>query len=197
MLIVQEVLVNPDVVEDHFACNLQACKGACCWEGDWGAPLLKEELDILDEIAPQVAPYLTEEGRQTIALQGPYTYFKRAKDFGTTLVQHGACAFMTRNEHGIAQCGIELAYQAGEVDFVKPLSCQLYPVRAERDPHTGFEVLRYDRWDICKAACTKGEKEQIPVYRFVKHGLIRKFGQAWYEELEAAAEFLKTSGDIP
>lgn len=190
MLAIRGVLVEEDVVESHFACNLSACRGACCWEGDWGAPLEDREKKILEQEYENIRPFLSEEGRTAIAEHGPHTYFPEGKIDGTPLLDRGACAYLVRDELGIARCGIERAYEAGATSFPKPLSCQLYPLRIERDPDTGLERLRYDRWDICSAACSKGQAEKVRLYAFVKRGLIRKFGPDWYEALEAAAEYL-------
>jgi hypothetical protein len=190
MIIVQDKLVSDDVVEEQFVCNLTACKGACCWEGDSGAPLEKGELPILDEIFEQVKPYLSPAGIAAIEAQGKYVFFEEAKEWGTTLVDNGPCAYMTL-EGGVAQCGIERAWRDGKVDFRKPISCQLYPIRVEKNEIAGFEALNYDRWDICSAACEKGKKEQVPVYVFLKEAIIRKYGEDFYEELDGAAQFLK------
>jgi hypothetical protein len=190
MIIVQDKLVSDDVVEEQFVCNLTACKGACCWEGDSGAPLEKGELPILDEIFEQVKPYLSPAGIAAIEAQGKYVFFEEAKEWGTTLVDNGPCAYMTL-EGGVAQCGIERAWRDGKVDFRKPISCQLYPIRVEKNEIAGFEALNYDRWEICSAACEKGKKEQVPVYVFLKEAIIRKYGEDFYEELDGAAQFLK------
>ena len=185
MYIIGSILVSDDLTEESFACNLSACKGACCWEGDYGAPLEEEELDILTEVYPAVSPYLTEAGRAAIAEQGLYT--RNGDSHDTTLVDGGACAYMTLDATGTAQCGIERAYNDGAIGWKKPISCHLYPVRIKKNPQTGFEALNYDVWDICSAACTRGEREKIRIYEFVKPALIRKYGQEWYDELEAAA----------
>lgn len=190
MLIIRNVIVSDEVLENNFVCNLSACKGACCWEGDYGAPLDKTELDVLEKIYPSVAPYLTPAGRQAIEEQGLFSYSREAGEFGTTLVDGAACAFMTMSEQGIAQCGIEQAWRDQKIDFQKPVSCHLYPIRIEENRHNGFEIMQYDEWDICSAACTLGDKEQVPVYQFVKEGIIRKYGKAFFDELHAAAEHL-------
>ncbi|HMG14440.1 MAG TPA: DUF3109 family protein [Saprospiraceae bacterium] len=190
MLIIQDKLVNDDIVEEYFACDLNACKGACCWEGDYGAPLEKEEIDILEEIMPDVLPYLDEESNNIIKNEGVSTYFSDIKTVGTPLKQTGDCVYLVR-ENGIAFCGIEKAYYDGKINFIKPVSCHLYPVRIEKDKFTGFETLSYNRWKICNPACANGIKKAMPLYRFVKNGLIRKYGTAFYEELEAAAEHLQ------
>lgn len=191
MLIIEDVLISDDVVQEAFICNLTACKGACCWEGDFGAPLEAAELDTLKHIYKDVKPFLTEAGIRAIQKQGTYTYFEDAEDFGTPLIDGGACAYMTRDELGVAQCGIEQAYKAGKTDFRKPISCHLYPIRVTPAGENQMEVMNYDRWDICSAACSLGAKHQVPVYEFVREALIRKYGEAFYEALESTAKHLK------
>lgn len=187
MILIQDILVSRDVVEERFLCQLDACKGACCWEGDFGAPLEAAELDTLTRIYPDIQPFLRREGIEAIEDQGLYTYFDELKGFGTTLLPDGACAYLTFDETGTAKCGIEKAYEAGATDFQKPVSCHLYPIRVSRNEEIGFEALNYDRWDICSAACKAGKKAKLPLFQFVKSALVRKYGQAWFDELEAAA----------
>ena len=190
MLIIQDKLVADEVVQRQFLCNLNACKGACCWEGDAGAPLEVEELATLERIYEDVKPFLTAAGIAAIEEQGCYTYSKKYDEHYTTLVDNAACAYMTMDATGKAQCGIEQANKAGATDFYKPISCHLYPIRVERDSNTDFEALNYDEWDICSAACTLGKEKQLPVYEFLRVALIRKYGEAFYEELAAAAQHL-------
>jgi len=185
---IQEVLVSDAVVEEQFICNLSACKGACCVEGDTGAPLEKEEIETLDNIYEAVKPFLSEIGKETIEAKGKYQYYKEAEEFGTMLQPDGACAFVIK-ENGITKCGIEKAYLAGKTDFKKPISCHLYPIRVEAKEELEFHAMNYDKWDICSAACTLGKKEQLPVYKFLKEAIIRKYGEDFYEELDAAAEY--------
>jgi hypothetical protein len=192
MIIVQDKLVSDDLVEEQFVCNLSACKGACCWKGDYGAPLEAAELPILESIFEKVKPFLSPAGIAAIEQQGKYAFFNGMGDYGTTLIDGGPCAYMTFDESGIAQCGIERAWQAGAVDFKKPISCHLYPVRVDTNEDVGFEALNYDRWDICSAACELGKKEQVPVYQFVKEAIVRKYGQEFYDELDGAAAFLRS-----
>ncbi len=186
MYLVGSVLVSDDVVKEQFACDLSACKGACCWEGDFGAPLEADELARLEEVYPEVAPLLSPAGRAAIAEQGLYTENETADGHDTPLIDNAACAYMTYDELGTAQCGIELAHRAGKIDWKKPISCHLYPIRVKANKQAGFEALNYDRWDICSAACTKGAKEKIRVFEFARPALVRKYGEAWYKELEAA-----------
>lgn len=195
MIIVQDKLVSDDVVEQKFICNLSACKGACCWEGDFGAPLEKDELAIMESIQEKIRPFLSPAGIAALEAQGPYIWFEEMKDYGTTLIDGGPCAYMTYDALGIAQCGIEMAWKAGAVDFQKPISCHLYPIRVSKYEPFNSEVLNYDRWDICSAACALGEKEQVPVYQFLKAALIRKYGQDFYDELDGAAQYLKENKD--
>ena len=190
MFLIQEILVSDDVAYEEFACNLNACKGACCWEGDFGAPLEAQELLILEEIFESIKPFLSEKGIDTIREKGLYTFYKEPREYGTSLMNDGACVFMTRDQLGIARCGIEQAYRAGATKFPKPVSCHLYPIRVKEDPHTGFVALNYDRWNICSAACNRGKKEKIPVFAFVKQGIIRKFGDEFYDELEKMVDYL-------
>ena len=188
MLIIQDVIVSRDLLEKQFMCNLTACKGACCWEGDWGAPLEPEERQTLAAIYGDISSYLSPAGRTAIETQGPFAYYEEAEDYGTPLIDHGPCAYMTYGPGGVAQCGIEQAYNDGVTDFRKPVSCHLYPVRINKNEH--FQALNYDRWEICSAACSLGAAQQMPVYRFVREALIRKYGTSFYEELDAAAAFL-------
>lgn len=188
MYIIDNIIVSDDVTDEQFACNLSACKGACCWEGDFGAPLDEEELEVLEEIYPKVKPYLTDEGRAAIAAQGLYTKNEQVGGWDTPLVDNAACAYMTLTDQGLALCGIEQAYRAGDISWKKPISCHLYPIRVRSKPEVDFEALNYDVWDICSAACDLGAKEKIRVYEFAKPALIRKYGEDWYNALAAAVE---------
>ena len=190
MVIVQGRLVEESVLKEQFMCNLNACKGACCWEGDYGAPLEKDELATLEHIFEDIKPYLSKEGLEAIEKKGLYTFFKEPKEYGTSLLDNGACVFMVYDEQGVAHCGIEQAFNAGVTEFRKPISCHLYPVRISETEGTRFEQLTYDEWDICSAACKKGREHKMPIYQFVREALIRKYGVAFYEELEAAAGYL-------
>jgi len=191
MVIIEDKLVSDDILEKHFICNLKACKGACCWEGDYGAPLEDAERATLDKIYEDIKPFLSPLGVKAIEEKGKYTYYKGkgANEWGTTLLDGSACAYMTL-DNGSAKCGIEAAYKAGVTDFKKPISCHLYPIRVSANKKTGFEALNYDQWNICSAACTLGEKEQVPVFEFLKEAIIRKYGEDFYEQMEGAAAYL-------
>jgi hypothetical protein len=192
MVIVQDTIVSDEIFEMEFICNLSACKGACCWEGDSGAPLEFSELAILDEISEKVRPFLSEAGKKVLDDEGGYKQDPKEKTWETTLIDGGPCTYMTYDAQGTAQCGIEQAHRAGVIDFKKPISCHLYPIRVTKNEALGFEALNYDEWSICSAACALGKENQVPVYRFLKEPLIRKYGEAFYEEMEASAAYLKS-----
>ncbi len=191
MLFIQDVLISDEVVSENFLCNLDACKGACCWEGDFGAPLEAEELLLMDRVYEEVKPFMSPAGIAVVEKEGSFVNYKEDNSFGTPLVAGGPCAYMTLDETGKAQCAIERAYKAGATGFYKPISCHLYPVRVTVNEEANFEALNYDRWDICSAACTKGDREQVRIHEFVKPALLRKYGQEFYDELCAAAEQLE------
>ncbi len=186
MIIIENKIISAEVVEKQFVCNLNACKGACCKEGDFGAPLDLEEKQTLDEIYPFVKPFLPEESIERIEKLGTSQWFEEPKEYGTTLLPDGACVFMTRDQLGIAHCGIEQAHNEGLINFKKPISCHLYPIRVESKDE--IDHINYDRWDICSAACTLGEKEKVPVHQFVKQALVRKYGEEFYDQLDDAAK---------
>ncbi|MFN4256004.1 MAG: DUF3109 family protein [Saprospiraceae bacterium] len=194
MILVQDKLVSDDVVQEQFLCNLTACKGACCWEGDMGAPLEAAELPILESIFEKVRPFLSPAGIAEIERNGTWRT-EADGSFGTPLIDNGPCAYMTQNALGIAQCGIEAAHKAGAIDWKKPISCHLYPIRVAKNEDIGFEALNYDRWDICSAACELGKQQQLPVYQFLQEAIVRKYGQDFYDELDGAAIFLRGMRD--
>lgn len=189
MLVIQDILVSDAVVEEQFICNLKACKGICCVEGDYGAPLEASELQTLEHIYEKVKPFLAEDGIAAIEQQGLFVYEEDFKEYSTPLIDEGPCAYRVWKD-GIIACGIEIAYYAGAVPFKKPISCHLYPIRIKENKESGFQAINYDEWDICSAACELGRKEKVPVYRFLKEPLIRKYGAEFYEELDAAANFM-------
>ncbi len=191
MLIIQNILVSDDIIKKQFLCNLDACKGACCVEGDSGAPLEEEEIKILEKIYHLVQPYITDEGRAAIEKHGVSVYYNEAEEYGTPLINNGPCAFINYDDNGVALCGIEQAYNDKIIDFKKPISCHLYPIRIELNDEANFEAINYDKWDICKAACSLGKKKELPVYQFLQEAIIRKYGEDFYKELEAAAHFLE------
>ena len=177
-------LVSEELLEAHFACDLSQCKGACCVEGEAGAPLEQTEVDRLAKDYDAIAPFLDPAGRNAIAAQGT-SIVAKDKSLETPLVEGKACAYATFDERGWAHCGIEQAHQAGAVDWKKPISCHLYPVRVKE--YSVFTAVNYHRWQICSSGCANGAKKQMPLYRFVAEALRQKFGSDWVAELERVA----------
>jgi len=183
MIEIEHTLVHGEVIREQFVCNLHKCKGACCVEGDAGAPLDRDEAAVLDEIYPKIRHLLAEKGIAAIETQGT-SVTDADGDLTTPCVDgHKECAYVLF-ENGITKCAIEKAYEQGLIDWKKPISCHLYPIRITRYPE--FEVLNYDRWHICHDACTFGRELKVPVYQFLKEPLIRKYGAEWYQALEEA-----------
>lgn len=183
MILIEDKIVSDEIIEQHFVCNLTACKGACCVEGEQGAPLEKAEATILEEIYSKIKDRLTPEGRKAIEAQG--TSVKKKGKLKTPLVRNKACAYAIFDK-GIAQCGIEKAFEEGVTDFRKPISCHLYPVRITSTEEMDF--INYEEWDICDPACSLGKELKMPLYKFVKDALIRKYGEEFYQALEAAEQ---------
>lgn len=182
---INNVLVSDAIVEAQFVCDLKRCKGACCVAGDAGAPLEAEEIDILKKEKDEIFPYLTEKGKIVIEEQGVAIEDSDGDDV-TPLVNGKECAYTVFDENGIASCGIEKAYEDGAIQFRKPLSCHLYPIRIGK-LRSGQETVNYHEWKICTPACTLGQQLQVPIYKFVKDALIRKYGKEWYDMLVAGA----------
>lgn len=191
MIKVDHCLVSEDVVDQAFACNVLACKGACCIEGDAGAPLDPEEIDIIQQNIETIKTEMDDTGlavleKDGFAEQDPFDM----KDV-TTCKENKECVFVVRKD-GILNCAIEIANKKNDFSFPKPISCHLYPIRL--DKYNEYYALNYHRWSICSDACTKGRDENIMVYQFAQNALERKFGKEWYATLETAVkEFLNTT----
>lgn len=184
MIQLGKTIISEDIIEKDFACNLSACKGACCIDGDAGAPVEAKERPILEEIYPKVKPFMRPIGIEAVEAQGVYTTNEEG-EHETPLVNGAECAYVIFDEKNTALCAIEEAYNSGEVTFKKPVSCHLYPIRVQ--DYSEFAAVNYHKWPICDDACTLGKELQIPIYKFVKQALIRKFGEDWYAELEKVA----------
>ncbi len=190
MIAIDNVLVSDEIVKKHFVCDLTKCKGACCVDGDAGAPLDKKELKKIDEVYDAVSPYLSETSLKEINKQGRYVY---DKEFGwvTPTINNAICVYGITDTQGIVKCGIEQAYLDGKVKWKKPISCHLFPITITPSSDGITEYANYEpREDNCKAACSLGKKLKVRVYEFLKEPLIRKFGKAFYEALDATAKHL-------
>ncbi len=189
MIAINNVLLSEDIIEKHFVCDISKCKGACCWEGDFGAPLEKKEIDIIQDILHKIKKYLPDSSKEIIQKRGYVTAYGEKQFLGTELHQNGACIFLTDDTNqGIGRCAFEVAFNNREIDFQKPLSCHLYPIRVTKNPEQGFEAWNYDRWDLCAAACKNGEKLKMSLFQFSKDAIVRAKGRAFYEQLVAYEE---------
>lgn len=183
MFQIDNKIVSEEILEKEFVCNLSACKGQCCVEGDAGAPLTKDETMVLEQIYDRVEPYMTPEGKASVEEQGKWIVGTDG-DWETPLVDGGACAYVYYEGEQI-RCAIEKAFLEEKIDFKKPISCHLYPIRVRE--FSEFSSVNYHRWHICSDACVLGKELEVPVYQFLKEPLVRKFGQAFYDELELVA----------
>ncbi|KQM45920.1 DUF3109 family protein [Chryseobacterium sp. Leaf201] len=186
MIQIDDKLISEEIFSEEFVCNLTKCKGACCVEGDVGAPLDKDELVILDNIFDKIKPYLTQDGIKALEEQGTWTTDPTDGMYVTPMVEDAECAYVTFDEKGITKCGIEKAYEDGAIDWQKPISCHLYPIRVTE--YSSFTALNYHEWSVCNDACTLGRELQVPVYKFLKTPLIRKYGVDFYDVMCEAAE---------
>lgn len=191
MIAIDHVLLSEEIINEAFVCDLNSCKGACCVDGDAGAPLDNSELKRIDEVFDEVLPYLEQESIKEINRQGRYVF---DKEFGwvTPTINGAICVYGIKDEKGIVKCGIEQAYLDGKVKWKKPISCHLFPVVVKKSNDGITEFANYHpREDHCKAACSLGKKLKVPVYQFLKEPLVRKFGEEFYEALDATAQHMK------
>lgn len=190
MFRLKDTLVSEELLENEFSCNLSACKGACCVAGEAGAPVDRDEIPKLESIQEDIRPFLRTEGIEAIEAQG-VAVKNDFDEYETPLVNGAECAYATFTDNGTALCGIETAYREDKIDWKKPLSCELYPVRAQKLGK--MTALNYHEWDICDPACELGKQLDQPIYKFVKDALIKKYGEEYYAELEEVAEDYKAS----
>lgn len=188
MIEIGDKIVSMDVFEVLFACDYQQCKGICCVEGDSGAPLEPGEAEMLRKYLPEVEHLLSSRAREVIAQQG-VSYIDEEGDEVTSIVGGKDCVFTTYDERGNCLCAYEKMYYEGKIDWIKPISCQLYPIRLTK--YKDFTAVNYHKWSVCKCALKRGRKEGILVYQFLKGPLVRAFGQKWYDQLQEAARLLK------
>lgn len=190
MIAIDNILVADAVVQEQFVCDLSKCKGACCVDGDAGAPLENEELDQLNKVYDTVLPYLNEESRKELERQGRYVY-DREYGWVTPTIDSKVCVYGIKDKQGVVKCGIEQAYIDGKIKWKKPISCHLFPVITKNSKRSEDVYVNYEpREDNCRAACSLGKKLKVPVYVFLKEALTRKFGKKFYEALEATAKHL-------
>ncbi|MBR5849630.1 MAG: DUF3109 family protein [Alistipes sp.] len=188
MIEIDDKIISADLLREGFLCDLSQCKGICCVEGNAGAPLEIEEVDILEEEYPNYKPYMTPEGIAAVEAQG-FMVVDEDGDYTTPLVNDAECAY-TYQEGGVTLCAIEKAWMEGKCSFRKPISCHLYPIRLVNFSN-GSVGLNYHRWTVCDCARRCGKAAGVPVYKSLREAIIRRFGEEFYAQLEAAAELLK------
>ena len=193
MLQIEDTIISLDLLEQNFICDLNNCKGACCIEGDEGAPLNANEVKIIEELLPIIWDDLSDKSKDIINNQG-ITYIDREGEPVISIVNGAECVFTFTDEKGICKCAIEKAYREGKTDFYKPISCHLYPIRLQK--YNDYTAVNYHKWNLCKCARKLGNKMQMPVYQFLKEPLIRKFGADWFNQLEIADNEFKKNPEI-
>lgn len=185
MFQINDTIVASDVIEESFICDLSVCKGECCVEGESGAPLEEEEVKIIEDLLPQVWDDISPAAKEIINKQG-VAYRDYDGEMVTSIVNGKDCVFTYYDDKGVCKCVIEKAYREGRVDFYKPISCHLYPIRLQK--YENFTAVNYHRWNVCKAAVLFGKREGVKIYQFLKEPLVRRFGEEWYKELSLVAE---------
>ena len=183
-----DVLISDEVLTERFVCDLENCMGACCIEGDAGAPVDLDEIMQIEDVLPIIWDQLSIPARKVINKQG-VAYTDPEGQLVTSIVNNKDCVFTCYDEKGCCFCALEKAYREGKTRFYKPLSCHLYPIRHKKVGD--LDAVNYHQWEVCKAAVLLGQKKDVRVYEFLKEPLIRKFGEAWYQELTEAVEELK------
>lgn len=177
---IEDKIVSIDVFSEEFVCDLNKCKGACCVKGNGGAPLKDKEVEQISTSLEKIKPFMSKKGVELVEQEGIY-YLDEEDAPATKLIDKKECCFVYFDESNTAKCSIETAHKQGSIDFNKPQSCHLYPIRTKE--FTEFTAINYDVWDICDPACKLGSSLKVPVYKFLKEPIIRVFGNSFYEEL--------------
>jgi hypothetical protein len=190
MIQIQHTVISEDIFEEKFICDLCKCKGQCCVDGESGAPITKEEYTEINDILPEIWDDLSPKAQELINEQG-IAYTDYDGELVTSIIKGEECVFTFFDENGVCKCAIDNAYREGRISVQKPISCHLYPIRLKE--YVEFTALNYNRWSICEPAVDLGRKNGVPLYRFLKEPLIRKFGEDWYNEVCEAADLMKSN----
>ena len=180
MIQIEDKIISRDIFEKHFSCDLSECKGFCCVEGQSGAPLEDQETAILENILPIIRPFLQEKAWEVIEKKGAWETDTDGEKVTPLIIDKEECVYAFF-EGNICKCAIEKAYNEGLIDFPKPISCHLYPIRISK--YKDFEALNYHNWHVCKPARDLGKKNNTPVFLFLKEAIIRKYGEKFYDEM--------------
>ena len=189
MIQIQQTLLSDDIFDEQFICDLCNCKGQCCVDGESGAPITQEEYVQIQRILPLIQDMLSPEAQSLINKQG-IAYTDEDGELVTSIINGEECVFTWFDEEGVCKCAIDTAFREGLTDVQKPISCHLYPIRLT--DYTDFTAVNYHRWSICKPAIKLGRKEGLPIYRFLREPLIRRFGKDWYKEVCEVAKLMQT-----
>jgi len=190
MIEIGKTVVSLDVFESHFCCDITQCKGACCIEGDSGAPLTEDEAVQIRTLYPLFREYLSEENQKEIERQG-FSVVDTDGDLVTPIVGRNECVYTFVDKNGVTLCAIEKAWLEKEISFRKPVSCHLFPIRITE--YKRFDAINYQQLQICKPGRTCGKKKKLPLWKYLKEPLIRKYGETWYYDLEMAANHMNNS----
>ena len=195
MIEIDDKLISDDLFSKQFVCDLQKCKGVCCVEGDAGAPLTKKEVENIEKNLDVIKPEMRKEGLKAIEDNGVF-YLDDDGEKVTTLVNGKECAFVFFDDNNIAKCSIESAFLKNKLEFRKPISCHLYPIRVKK--YNNFQAINIDNWHICKPACECGTKLNVPTFKFLKQAIVRMWGDEFYQDLEIINNkyFKKDSKDL-
>lgn len=195
MIIIDNKIISDDIATEQFVCDLAKCKGGCCEDGDAGAPLTKQELDVVANNYEAIKPYMVPEAINQVEKNGKYNY---DDEFGwvtpTLPSDNDICVYAFREKSGLIKCAFEQAYNDGKITFKKPISCHLYPIIAYDGKHGDYERLNYEpRKKLCSPACKNGQRLKVPVYQFLKEPLVRKYGSSFFDALEQASQLHLTT----
>ena len=182
MIEIEDKIISDDLFEKKFVCDLQKCKGVCCVEGDSGAPLTKKEILDIDKNISKIKTEMSPTGLSILEKKDFY-YVDSDGDQVTSLINEKECVFVVYDQNKIAKCSIESAFRKNKINFNKPISCHLYPIRVKN--HENFQAINVDSWHICQPACKCGTELNVPVFKFLKNAIVRSWGLIFFQQLDS------------
>jgi len=185
MIEIEDKIISDDLFEKKFVCDLQKCKGVCCVEGDSGAPLTKKEILEIDKNISKIKTEMSPTGL-SILEKKDFFYVDSDGDQVTSLINDKECVFVVYDQNKIAKCSIESAFRKNKINFNKPISCHLYPIRVKK--YKNFQAINVDSWHICQPACKCGTELNVPVFKFLKNAIVRSWGLIFFQQLDSVYE---------
>lgn len=185
MIEIEDKIISDDLFEKKFVCDLQKCKGVCCVEGDSGAPLTKKEILEIDKNISKIKTEMSPTGLSILEKKDFY-YVDSDGDQVTSLINDKECVFVVYDQNKIAKCSIESAFRKNKINFNKPISCHLYPIRVKK--YENFQAINVDSWHICQPACKCGTELNVPVFKFLKNAIVRSWGLIFFQQLDSVYE---------